>query len=209
MAAQTRAARRYDPEEAESAFEHDVMTGLTAKPKWLPPKYFYDEKGAQLFDDITLLPEYYPTRAELAILREHAGDIARFVPAGAALIEFGSGSSVKARILLAAAPTIAAYVPVDISPEMLAQEADKVRRDFPNLVVLPVEADFTKPFRLPPSLAETPRIGFFPGSTIGNFEPHEASSFHAARAADPRARRHADHRRGPGEGSGGAQRGLQ
>ena len=177
MAAQTRAARRYDPEEAESAFEHDVMTGLTAKPKWLPPKYFYDEKGAQLFDDITLLPEYYPTRAELSILREHAGDIARLVPPGAALIEFGSGSSVKARILLAAAPTIAAYVPVDISPEMLAQEADKVRRDFPDLAVLPVEADFTKPFRLPPALADMPRIGFFPGSTIGNFEPHEASSF--------------------------------
>ena len=177
MAAQTRAARRYDPDAAESAFEHDVMTGLTAKPKWLPPKYFYDEKGAQLFDDITLLPEYYPTRAELAILREHAGEIARLVPPGGALIEFGSGSSVKARILLAAAPTIAAYVPVDISPEMLAQEADKVRRDFPNLAVLPVEADFTKPFRLPASLADVPRIGFFPGSTIGNFEPHEASSF--------------------------------
>ena len=163
---------------------------MTAKPKWLPPKYFYDETGAQLFDDITLLPEYYPTRAELSILREHAADIARLVPAGAALIEFGSGSSVKARILLSAAPTIAAYVPVDISPEMLAQEADKVRRDFPQsrrcCRSRPTSPSRSACRRRSPRL---PRIGFFPGSTIGNFEPHEASSFHAARAADPRARR--------------------
>ena len=153
------------------------FAGLTARPKRLSPKYFYDETGARLFEHITLLPEYYPTRAELSILRDNAAEIAGLVPDGAALVEFGSGSSIKARILLSAAPKIAAYVPVDISSEMLTQEADEVRRDFPQLTVLPVEADFTKPFRLPSSVAELPLIGFFPGSTIGNFEPHEASSF--------------------------------
>jgi dimethylhistidine N-methyltransferase len=163
--------------ECENDFARDVIAGLTSRPKWLLPKYFYDAAGARLFDDITLLPEYYPTRAELAILREHATDIARRIPPGAALIEFGSGSSNKARTLLAAAPAIAAYVPVDISPEMLAQEADKVRQQFPQLKVLPVEADFTKPFDLPEAVAGMPRTGFFPGSTIGNFEPHEASAF--------------------------------
>ena len=175
--AQPRAARRYEPSEAESVFAHDVILGLTARPKRLSPKYFYDETGARLFEDITLLPEYYPTRAELSILRENAAEIAGLVPDGAALVEFGSGSSIKARILLSAAPKIAAYVPVDISSEMLTQEADEVRRDFPQLTVLPVEADFTKPFRLPSPVAELPLIGFFPGSTLGNFEPHEASSF--------------------------------
>jgi dimethylhistidine N-methyltransferase len=175
--AQTRAARRYEPSEAEGNFAQDVIAGLTARPKRLSPKYFYDATGARLFEDITLLPEYYPTRAELSILRDNAAAIARLVPEGAALVEFGSGSSMKARILLSAAPKIAAYVPVDISSEMLTQEADDVRRDFPQLKVLPVEADFTKPFRLPSSIAELPLIGFFPGSTIGNFEPHEASSF--------------------------------
>ncbi len=175
--AQPRAARRYEPSEAESVFAHDVILGLTARPKRLSPKYFYDETGARLFEDITLLPEYYPTRAELSILRDNAAEIAGLVPDGAALVEFGSGSSIKARILLSAAPKIAAYVPVDISSEMLTQEADEVRRDFPQLTVLPVEADFTKPFRLPSPVAELPLIGFFPGSTLGNFEPHEASSF--------------------------------
>ncbi len=170
-------ARAFEPNEADSAFASDVIAGLTARPKWLSPKYFYDATGARLFEDITLLPEYYPTRAELAILREHAADIVRRIPAGAALIEFGSGSSAKARTLLAPAPAIAAYVPVDISPEMLAHEADKVRQEFPKLSVLPVEADFTRPFALPAAVASMPRIGFFPGSTIGNFEPHEASAF--------------------------------
>ncbi len=177
MAAQPRAALRYDPPEGESSFAHDVIAGLTARPKRLAPKYFYDEAGAQLFEEITALPEYYPTRSELAILRDNAAAIARFIPDGAALVEFGSGSSKKARILLAATPTIAAYVPVDISSEMLTQEAEELRRDHPQLAVLPVIADFTKPFRLPPALANVPRVGFFPGSTIGNFEPHEASAF--------------------------------
>jgi len=183
MAAQPYAALRYETTEIEPPFARDVVSGLTARPKRLPPKYFYDEAGAQLFEEITALPEYYPTRCELAILRERAADIARFFPEGSALVEFGSGSSRKVRILLAAAPTIAAYVPVDISSEMLSQEAEALRRDHPQLAVLPVEADFTQPFVLPAEVAGRARTGFFPGSTIGNFEPHEASAFlrHAGR----------------------------
>ena len=183
MAAQPYAALRYETTEIEPPFARDVVSGLTARPKRLPPKYFYDEAGAQLFEEITALPEYYPTRCELAILRERAADIAHFFPEGSALVEFGSGSSRKVRILLAAAPTIAAYVPVDISSEMLSQEAEALRRDHPQLAVLPVEADFTQPFVLPAAVASRARTGFFPGSTIGNFEPHEACAFlrHAGR----------------------------
>jgi dimethylhistidine N-methyltransferase len=183
MAAQIQAALRDEPAEAGSSFARDVIAGLTARPKRLSPKYFYDEIGAQLFEDITALPEYYLTRCELQILRERAADIARFFPADSALIEFGSGSSKKVRILLAAAPTIAAYVPVDISCQMLVQEAEELRRDHPRLAVLPVEADFTQPFSLPAAAAQMAHTGFFPGSTIGNFEPHEACAFlrHAGR----------------------------
>jgi len=183
MAAQIQAALRDEGAEAGSSFARDVIAGLTARPKRLSPKYFYDEIGAQLFEDITALPEYYLTRCELEILRERAPDIARFFPADSALIEFGSGSSKKVRILLAAAPTIAAYVPVDISCQMLVQEAEELRRDHPRLAVLPVEADFTQPFSLPAAAAQMAHTGFFPGSTIGNFEPHEACAFlrHAGR----------------------------
>ena len=187
MAAQSRAALRRpveaDAAEADSSFARDVLAGLTARPKRLSPKYFYDQAGAQLFEDITALPEYYLTRCELEILRERAPEMARFFPAGSALIEFGSGSSKKVRILLAAAPTIAAYIPVDISSEMLVQEAEELRRDYPRLAVLPVEADFTQPFSLPAEAAGMAHTGFFPGSTIGNFEPHEACAFlrHAGR----------------------------
>ena len=182
MTVHARVAQRH-PTTEDSQFARDVLAGLTARPKWLAPKYFYDRAGAQLFEQITALPEYYPTRCELAILRDNAAAIARWVPDGAALIEFGSGSSQKARLLLAAAPQVAAYVPVDISSEMLAAEADELRRDHPGLMVLPLETDFTKPFRLPAAVAAMPRAGFFPGSTIGNFEPHEACSFlrHAGR----------------------------
>ena len=171
------AARRRDAASADAAFLRDVVAGLTARPKRLPPKYFYDEAGARLFEDITALAEYYPTRCELEILRTHASELARFLPAGCALIEFGSGSSRKVRLLLAAAPAVAAYVPVDISGEMLVQEAAELARDHPGLAVLPFAADFTRPFALPPAIAGMARTGFFPGSTIGNFEPHEAAAF--------------------------------
>jgi dimethylhistidine N-methyltransferase len=170
-------------EDRSSSFARDVIDGLTARPKRLSPKYFYDETGSRLFEEITALPEYYPTRCELAILRTHAADMARLLPAKTALIEFGSGSSKKARLMLDAAPAIAAYVPVDISSKWLTEEAARLRRDYPGLVVLPVAADFTQAFRLPQSLATLARAGFFPGSTIGNFEAHQACAFlqHAGR----------------------------
>ena len=161
-----------------SEFEADVIKGLSATPKRVPPKYFYDAEGSRLFDKITEQPEYYPTRCEMRILQDHAGGIAKLIPVGAALVEFGSGSNKKARILLAAAPVLAAYVPVDICGEMLEQEAAELRPDFPHLKVLPVTADFTQDFALPAEARDAPaRVGFFPGSTVGNFEPHEAAAF--------------------------------
>jgi dimethylhistidine N-methyltransferase len=161
-----------------SEFEADVLEGLRSIPKHVPAKYFYDAVGSQLFERITELPEYYPTRCEISILRDRGADIAKLIPAGAALVEFGSGSSKKARILLSVAPKLAAYVPVDICGEMIEQEAAELRSDFPPLKVLPVTADICKPFELPEEAKQAAvRIGFFPGSTIGNFEPHEASGF--------------------------------
>ena len=173
-------ARKRLPQQSSnvSSFETDVLQGLRATPKQVPAKYFYDAAGSLLFERITDLPEYYPTRCEMKTLREHAADIAKLIPEGAALVEFGSGSSKKARILLRAAPRLAAYVPVDICGEMIEQEAIELRADFPQLTVLPVTADICNPFELPDEAKAAPeRIGFFPGSTIGNFEPHEASAF--------------------------------
>ena len=183
MAARSQAALRKAAEMPASALADEIIAGLTAKPKRIPPKYFYDETGAQLFEAITTTPEYYPTRCEIAILRDRADEIARFIPTGAAVVVFGSGSSRKARLLMAAAPAIAAYVPVDLSSQMLIREAQELRRDRPGLTVLPLDADFTLPFSLPPEVTQLPRAGFFPGSTIGNFEPHEACAFlrHAGR----------------------------
>ena len=160
-----------------TAFAADVIAGLTAMPKRLPPKYFYDVAGSELFERITTLPEYYPTRCEVEILREHAADIAAFLPKGAALIEFGSGASVKTRIVLGAANGLAAYVPVDISADFLERQAAELRTEYPGVAMLPVAADFSKPFELPIAIQGMPRAGFFPGSTIGNLEPHEACAF--------------------------------
>jgi dimethylhistidine N-methyltransferase len=163
--------------EAPSAFARDVIAGLKAPRKHIAPKYFYDETGCALFERITELPEYYPTRTELQILETHAPDIGRLVAPGAALIEFGTGKSTKARILLTAISNIASYVPVDIAEDFLRREAAEVQRDFPHLKVLPVIADFTTQFALPEEVRTRPQVGFFPGSTIGNFEPHEACAF--------------------------------
>src|SRR5215510_540283 len=183
MVAPIEAVVRYEVLTPTPSFARDVIAGLTAHPKRLSPKYFYDETGAQLFEAITALPEYYLTRCELEILEARAPEMARLFPVTSALIEFGSGSTRKVRTLLASVPTIAAYVPVDISSEMLIQEAQELRRDYPRLAVLPVEADFTQPFGLPSAVAGLGHTGFFPGSTIGNFEPHEACAFlrHAGR----------------------------
>jgi dimethylhistidine N-methyltransferase len=190
MAALARTSRPIQSGE-DDVFASDVVGGLMATPKRVPPKYFYDEAGSLLFDRITDLPEYYPTRCEMRILQAHAAEIAKLIPKGAALIEFGSGSNRKARILLKAAPSLACYVPVDICGEMVEQEAAELRPDFPHLKVLPVTADFTQSFELPPEArAAAIRVGFFPGSTIGNFEPHEAAGFlrHAGKILGPGAR---------------------
>ncbi len=173
-----------------SAFAADVVAGLTATPKRLSPKYFYDNTGSELFERITAQPEYYPTRTELSILEAHAADIARLIPDGAALVEFGTGATTKARIVLKAAPQLFAYVPVDISGEFLRDQVEALRPDFPGVAMLPVAADFSRPFDLPDEVRSRPRVGFFPGSTIGNFEPHEASAFlrHASRMLGPAAK---------------------
>jgi len=176
-------ALRIAPFVAPDSFAADVVAGLSGHPKSLPPKYFYDSIGSALFERITRLPEYYPTRSELELLNKHAPAIASLFPPGCALVEFGGGSSTKARILLRAATSIEAYVPVDISGDFLQQEAARLRRDLPHLAVYPVAADFTTMTGPPAEAADRPRAGFFPGSTIGNFEPREAARFlrHAAR----------------------------
>lgn len=161
---------------AERMFAEDVLVGLAAEPKRVPPKYFYDARGSELFERITALPEYYLTRTEIGILEANAAAMAKLIPPGAAVVEFGAGSAAKTRILLRAAPHVSHYVPIDISGEFLGGTAARLRQDLPELRVLPVEADFTRPFALPPSLGTRPRVGFFPGSTIGNFEPHEANA---------------------------------
>ena len=160
----------------DSAFAHDVLAGLSHHPKQLPPKYFYDEAGSKLFEQITLLPEYYPTRTELRILRDCGAEIAATLPKNAALVEFGAGATTKVRLLLNQC-SFGAYVPVDISGDFLNDQANDLRKDFPDLAVYPVTADFTKPFALPPETGDMPKIGFFPGSTIGNFDTHEACAF--------------------------------
>jgi dimethylhistidine N-methyltransferase len=163
-------------DDATSAFAADVIGDLSQQPKRLSPKYFYDVAGSELFEEITLLPEYYPTRTELSILRDRGGAISAIVPDGAALVEFGAGATTKVRLLLNEC-ALSAYVPVDISGDFLKGQADALRRDFSGLGVYPVAADFTAPFALPDAIGAMPKVGFFPGSTLGNFEPHEACSF--------------------------------
>jgi len=170
-----RALRPAPRDQATEQFAADVSTGLSANPKQLLPKYFYDEAGSRLFEEITRLPEYYLTRTELKILHDNAAAISAIIPRDSVLVEFGAGSATKAKILLQAAPQISAYVPVDISAEFLGSEVAKLERDIPRVAVYPVATDFTKPFELPAALGGRPCIGFFPGSTIGNFEPHEAT----------------------------------
>src|ERR1019366_6650804 len=167
-------AQHFD--EHASVFARDVIDDLSQQPKRLSPKYFYDAAGSELFEQITLLPEYYPTRTELTILRDRGRAISAIVPDGAALVEFGAGATTKVRLLLNEC-SLSAYVPVDISGDFLKSQADALRRDFPGLGVYPVAADFTAPFALPDAIAAMPKVGFFPGSTLGNFEPHEACSF--------------------------------
>jgi len=156
-------------------FLADVLSGLSAPQKFLSAKYFYDAAGSELFEAITRQPEYYPTRTELGILDVHGASIAAALPRRADLVEFGSGSTVKVRRLLEHLPDLRAYVPVDVSESFLRSEAEALAADFPQLSIVPVAADFTRPFTLPDGLYGEAVAGFFPGSTIGNFEPQQAA----------------------------------
>ncbi len=148
----------------------ELIDGLRQPEKMISPKYFYDERGSRLFEEITRLPEYYPTETEFGIMRDNIGEIAGLVGKQASLIEFGSGSSLKTRVLLGHLDELAAYVPVDISEDHLLESAKQIREEFPELDVLPVIADFTQPFQLPsPKVMPVRNIVYFPGSTIGNF----------------------------------------
>ncbi len=166
------------PAGADSEFARDLAGALAARPRSISPKYFYDAQGSALFDRICELPEYYPTRTELAILQRHAGDIAALAGPRAEIVEFGAGSCTKVRLLLDALQAPARYLPIDISGEHLHAAAAGLRRDYPGLDVQPVAADYTQRLLLPahdPGAGQ--RVGFFPGSTLGNFLPAEAFYF--------------------------------
>jgi dimethylhistidine N-methyltransferase len=163
-----------------SAATHDrelseIIDGLQQPEKMISPKYFYDERGSRLFDQITTLPEYYQTVTELGIMRANIAEISTLIGPQASLIEYGSGSSLKTRVLLEHLVDLAVYVPVDISEDHLLSSAQQVRSEFPHLEVLPVVADFTKQFALPdPTVMPLRNIVYFPGSTIGNFTDDDA-----------------------------------
>jgi dimethylhistidine N-methyltransferase len=156
------------------AFRDDVLSGLAAPIPAIPARWLYDHRGSELFDEITRLPSYYPTRTETAIFHSIMTDVADRVPKGAAVVEFGAGSQTKTPILLEAISP-AAYIPVDISGEYLNGSAAELQKRFPSLEIIPVIADFARPFSLPGGLEHLPKLGFFPGSTIGNFVPSSAT----------------------------------
>lgn len=158
-------------------FRDAVLDGLSRTPRAIPAKFLYDARGSELFDAICELPEYYLTRTETGILQSCTPELARLAGPGCALVEFGSGSSVKTRLLLDAMPGLAAYVPIDISRQHLDATAARLRRDYPKLRVEPVRADYMALDTLPADLNGAPRLGFFPGSTIGNLEPQDATAF--------------------------------
>jgi dimethylhistidine N-methyltransferase len=159
---------------ADPRFRADVLAGLAMRPRAIPARWFYDRRGSELFEEITRLPEYYPTRTETALLHAAVPEVARLTGHGRAVVEFGSGSSAKTPILLGGiAPS--AYVPIDISGDFLRDAAAQLQQAFPALPVHPVEADFLRPVALPEAVAGSPKLGFFPGSTIGNMEPYAAA----------------------------------
>jgi L-histidine N-alpha-methyltransferase len=153
--------------EVDPAFRRDVLNGLAIRPRTIPARWLYDRAGSELFEAITRLPEYYLTRTETALLRSAVNEIAGLTGPGRAIVEFGSGSSTKSRILLSAIKP-AAYVPIDISRDALWEASAKLAEEFAQLPIHPVEGDFTETLRLPPAVGSMPRLGFFPGSTIGN-----------------------------------------
>jgi len=155
---------------ADPQFRADVLAGLERRPRAIPARWFYDRRGSELFEDITNVPEYYPTRTETTILERICPEVADIAGRGRAVVEFGSGSSVKTPLLLRCTePT--AYVPIDISGDFLRDSSRALSEAFPGLLVLPFEADFMRPLTLPATIADTPKLGFFPGSTIGNMIP--------------------------------------
>ena len=162
------------------SFREDVIAGLSLPQKALPPKYFYDAQGSRLFEAICRLREYYPTRAELALTRAHVGAIARFagtrISPAVTLIEYGSGESMKSRLLIEAMRP-SAYIPVDISEDALRNAAAKLRRRFPRLDIRAVHGDFSQPLKIPMAQGHGRRVVYFPGSTIGNLTPEEAQVF--------------------------------
>ena len=158
---------------ADPQFRADVIAGLERRPRAIPARWFYDRRGSELFEKITDLPEYYPTRTETALLEAIGPELAERIGAGRAVVEFGSGSSSKTPLVLnAIQPT--AYVPIDISGDFLRESSRTLSAQFPNLLVLPFEADFMHPLTLPRTIANAPKLGFFPGSTIGNMTPFAA-----------------------------------
>ncbi len=156
-----------DRRDADPAFRADVLAGLTTRPRAIPARWFYDHTGSELFEAITTLPEYYPTRTETALLAEHCDEVAMLAGAGRAVVEFGSGSSIKTPLLLRQVRP-SAYVPIDISGDFLRASADALATEFAGLQVHAVEADFMHDVTLPKAVAGLPKLGFFPGSTIGN-----------------------------------------
>jgi dimethylhistidine N-methyltransferase len=176
LAEDLRRRRKSAPDQGgeTSRFLRDVAEGLSRPQKSIPPKWFYDERGSELFEAICELPEYYPTRTETKLLERIAPEIAAHIPANAALVEYGSGSSAKTRTILSAAPQIGVYAPIDISGSALEAAAAAIARDYPNLAVVATPGDFTNLDLLPAATEGRPCVGFFPGSTIGNFDPEEA-----------------------------------
>jgi dimethylhistidine N-methyltransferase len=158
-------------------FRQDVIAGLSKRRKSLPSRWLYDERGSELFEEITRLKEYYPTRVETEILRANAAEIAGFIGKGATLIEYGAGAGIKTEILIAALQAPRLYVPVDISGDFLDQAVISLRHRFPNIGIWPIVADFTGDFDLPAAIPLKGRSAFFPGSTIGNLDHGETVSF--------------------------------
>ncbi len=171
---QTTATLDFAPETA--GFLEEAIDGLTQDPKTLPCKFFYDARGSALFDQICELDEYYPTRTEMGIMQAHARDMSALLGTECRLVEYGSGSSLKTRVLLDNAQSLAAYVPMDISREHLLRTAEGLARAYPHVPILPVCADYTQPFDLPEG-RESRTVVYFPGSTIGNFPPMQAREF--------------------------------
>jgi L-histidine N-alpha-methyltransferase len=163
--------------EMKEDFLQDVLKGLSAAEKRLSSRFFYDTYGSKLFEKITQVSTYYPTRTEIDILETYAEDMAALIGPGATLIEFGSGSSRKTPILLHALESLQAYVPIDIAGDYLQESASSLAADFKNLNVIPVHGDFTSPIELPKKVPLENRVGFFPGSTIGNFDRAGAEQF--------------------------------